>query len=81
MGKRLSFLFVEQFKLYKQLSNYLMNEIPLQEVEEWKRILNSQEYIWPIGKDQGELSNRIYQFTGKLKCFPLHICTTNFISA
>merc|ERR1711913_189670 len=53
MGKMLSLLFVEQFEKYKELSSYLKKEISSEEVKEWKSILNSQEYIWPIGKDKG----------------------------
>merc|ERR1712142_77226 len=53
LGKSLPGLFVEQFKKYKELHVYLNKEIPLEEAEEWKSILNAQEYIWPIAPGKG----------------------------
>merc|ERR1712179_406175 len=46
MGKEMSALFVEQFKKYKKLSLYLLNEAEQQDINTWLDLLE-KPFVWP----------------------------------
>merc|ERR1711874_611820 len=54
--KALQHIFVEQFEKYKEMSHYLMNNVDIAYTKNWENILSENEYIWPVGQNQGWLN-------------------------
>ncbi|CAL4071933.1 unnamed protein product, partial [Meganyctiphanes norvegica] len=70
MGKILGNLFVEQFKKFKELNDYLKNRVDPLDIESWVSILNTYMYVWPT-EGQSDWSH-IFGLTVPELCSKIH---------